>query len=385
MRPNPNPFPKGKGPMQIDVDSGVRRFSATKKPLSDTERGWGEVKKKGEKTMQVGTVPTLKGMTDTERKTETHARSPRWKSLGLGLIAFALGAGSVGLWLSWREKNEVVASVNGVTITRQALQHRMEIASGNATLQQMIAEEEQLQFARQKAILPSDADVETKYAELSKQPDFAQKLAAGHQTPDDLRRALRVSMLDRSALTQGVTVTDAEIQAFYRFNTDKNNPNARYYRPETLRLAVVISDQEGDIAKAAKDLAAGKPFVQVAQTYSKDRTKADNGLLAPLQRGRMNSKQFPGVEGKLFALKPGDQIDSIKINGAWWLIRCLEKSPETTLPFEQVKEECRTGAQLTKGLPANLGPMQSAYADFQKSAVITLAPEYRAQPSAASR
>ena len=306
--------------------------------------------------------------------------APFWPAVAMLLAGtFAGGLGVYAFDKAHDPNAQPVAIINGAAITRQAFTHRLETASGNAVLQQMLAEETQMQFARQYAALPNDAQVQAKYDEVSRQPDFARSLALSHQTIGDVKRALQVSLVRQDALIKGVEVSGEDVANFYRANTDKNNPSARYYHPETVTVAAILSDKEADIDHALHELAAGRPFGEVAQTYSRDASKANGGLLAPLQRGHINAKQFPGLEAPLFNLKVGEQIDKSKVAGAWWILRCVAKAPEQTVPFPQVAAECRTGAMLTKGLPANAARVQSDFAVFQKSADIKIvSPDYKA-------
>ncbi len=329
---------------------------------------YGDVNRSGEEPLG-STLPTA-----------THRKGGLGRSAAL-LLAGAAVMGGIGK--AHDRGGEIIATVNGSAITRQDLTRRLESASGNAVLQQMIGDEMQLQFARQRGVLPDDAQVKAKYEAAGKQPDFARNLALTHQTPDDVKHAIRLSLINQEALTKNVHVSGDDIQAFYARNVDKTNASARYYHPETVVVAAIISDKEADIDHALHELAAGKAFAHVAQAYSRDTSKANGGLLAPIQRTRFNAKQFPGMEAQLFSLTPGQQVDKVKVAGAWWTIRCIEKSPERTDSFEQVQAECRTGAMLTKGLPANAAALQADFAAFRKAADVKIvSPDYRAaQPS----
>lgn len=195
-------------------------------------------------------------------------------------------------------------------------------------------------------------------------------LEDSHQTPEDIKRGIAVNLAQAATINKNVSVTEADAQAFYKQNTDPRNPNARYYRPEAIQIAAIISDNDSDIKSALHDLASGQSFAAVAQKYSKDASKQNNGLLPAIRRGATDPKKFPGMEQTLFKLKPGQQIDDIKLANAFWLIRCINHQTETTIPYEQVKAECLTGASLAKGLQTNGQALQADYAAFQKSADI---------------
>jgi foldase protein PrsA len=294
------------------------------------------------------------------------------------LIAFLLGWGANALRNRSRE-NAALLIVNGEPITRRDLLHRCEVAAGTPVMRQLKNERLQLQFAKQQGVLPSENEVESRYVHTSQQPDFQQKLAASHETPEDIRKGILLGLIQQALITKNVSVSDAEVADFYRRNTDKTNPKARYYQPESVTIAIIVSDREDDIKSAREELAKGASFASVVAKYSKDpNTKPNNGQLGPIRRGQLNAVRFPGLEEKLFAMKTGEQIGPIQAGSAWWLVRCLDKKDEVILPFERVKEDCRTEARLEKGRQVNGQSLQAAAGLFEKNANIqVLDPQYK--------
>jgi parvulin-like peptidyl-prolyl isomerase len=299
---------------------------------------------------------------------------------GVGLLAIGV---LMGMLLSRRGDNPSLATVNGIPIDRQTYAHRCETviannaAIGPQVMRQMVQDELALQYAAKLGVTPSDELVNQKYDEASKSPDFATNLHKSLQTPDDVKHALKVSLAQNAVLTKGITVSDEEIQNFYKANIDPKNPRARYYTPDAVQIAAVISDKEVDINNALHDLASGASFAQVAQKYSKDKSSANAGVLPAIRRGTMNNQKFPGMEARLFSLSPGQQIDKLKVGNMFWLIRCIGRSQESTQPFDKVKEECRQGALLVKGINTNGKATQSDYQNFVRTAEIkAVQPQY---------
>src|SRR5262249_30331990 len=155
-------------------------------------------------------------------------------------------------------------------------------------------------------------------------------------------------------MNRGVTVTDQEIRRFYDRNVDKKNSRALYYKPEIAQIAVVVTTKEEDCRKAFAEYKNGVSWKRVVQNYSEDkRNPASDGILPAIARGRTQWAKVPALEETIFGLKIGGMAGPQKFAGAWWIIRCIDKKPEKIISFEQVKEDCRTGAQLLKGIPAN--------------------------------
>ncbi len=265
---------------------------------------------------------------------------------------------------------ETVASVNGTEITKGEFYRRLEMAAGVEVLRGMAGEQLTLEYARKKGVMPTEAEVQARFDQESAKPDFDQALAQRRQTPEDFKQALRVSMAQAKALGKGIAVSDAEARKFYEANISRANPLARYYTPEQVEIAVVVTQTEARSNKALADLRQDLPFSTVAKNYSQDASKDNGGVLPPVLRGRTASRKIPGLEQALFGMKIGEQIGPRKFAGVWWIIRCLDKKPEVTQPFEKVREECRTGAMLMKGIPANAKSVETDFQKFQREANI---------------
>ncbi len=293
----------------------------------------------------------------------------------------AIGA-LAGMGFVHLRQNASALTVNGTAVSGRDFAHRCELAAGPAVAQQMAKEELQIQFARQQGVYPSDSEVETKYAALAGQADFSKSLAASGKTPDDVRRGIRLDLIQSALVTKGITVTEADAQAFYKANLDPKNLQARYYQPEAVQVAVVVSDKPEDVQAALHALATGASFASVAARYSKDASRTNNGLLPAIRRGQLDAKKFPGLEEKLFAMQPGQQLDTVTVAGAHWIVRCTGRSQEASVAYDKVKAECMDGAKLVKGVQVNGKTLQADSDLFQKSANIKFSDaRYMATPS----
>ncbi|HZT44237.1 MAG TPA: peptidyl-prolyl cis-trans isomerase [Chthonomonadaceae bacterium] len=316
----------------------------------------------------------------TSLATET-TRSWRLRIPPVVLILLALIVGlAIGVLVArqhYKAKN-VVAAVNGEVITKDDLFRRMELAVGPQALHEMVGEELQLQFARKMGLAPTDAEVEAAFQRLSQQPHFTERLAASHQTADEIKDHIRIQLASAAVLGKGTHVTEADMRAFYNANIVKNDPRAKFYTPPTITVAVIRTRTEDEADKALHALTTGAAFATVVKDYSIDRgSKANNGVLPTIVRGRTRMSQIPGMEDALFQLQIGSQMGPRKFAGSWWIIRCLDKSAEVIQPFDKVKEDCRTGAMVMKGIPVNARNIQAEFSKFQKSANIqAFWPEY---------
>ena len=302
------------------------------------------------------------------------ATASRRRAVAMAFLWVALGvcAGGGGMWLRGKARDrEVVASVNGDVITKDAFYRRLEQAAGAQVIRQIVGESLQMQFARKAGAAPTEADVERRYAEIATEPEFAQGLARTGRTPDDVKRELRVALARIGTLGRGVEVSEAEIRRFYEVNAYPRNPGARYYQPETAQVAVIATATKADAAKAQADLNHGIPWATVARTQSRHASRTNGGQLPPLARGRMtDGGRLPGFEAAVFGTPIGRTIGPRQFAGAWWLVRVLDRKPAVTQPFAKVRDEARLGALLAKALPSNTARVQADFERFQKQASI---------------
>jgi hypothetical protein len=304
----------------------------------------------------------------------TETRAPRFFKPLFPLLAAALfGVGAAVGFLYPRFRPEPpVLKINGADISRQEFQHRCELAAGPAVLEQLTKEELQLGMARKESLMPTEEQVTEKLEQLRQNPDWVKQQESQHKSEADIRRGVLLDLAQNALLTQSVRVSEAEVNDYYRRNTDPHNPKALYYRPEAVQVAAIISDNQTDITSALHELAAGKPFAEVVVRYSKDNSKQNSGLLPAICKGQMDNRKFPGLEKAFFSLQPGQQVDTLNVAGAWWIVRCVGRQHEETLPFEKVKAECLEGATLEKGMQQNGQSVQEASKQFQQEAHIEI-------------
>lgn len=162
-------------------------------------------------------------------------------------------------------------------------------------------------------------------------------------------------LLDRmkAAVCSGITVTDAEVRAYYDAN------QADYIQPEVreashILIAVVASaDAAGgggpteadwelarvEAEKIRAEIQNGADFASQARKYSDDEaTKESGGQLGPISKGQT----FPAFEEAVFSLKKRELSEPVKTPYGYHVIRVGDITAQQQLPFERVKEGIRT-------------------------------------------
>ena len=289
-----------------------------------------------------------------------------WAAAALALlIGFGFG---VAIMRHRREGQKVVAAVNGVQITQDQLFIRLQEAAGQQAMHKMVEEELYLQFAAKQGVAPTDAQVEARYKAIQKDPRFLPALRLSGMSLEDYRHSLRVRLAQANVVTDKISVTDAEVQDFYKTQSDPNNPQAQFYKPATMTFRVIATANQAAAQRALSDLnASNTPFELVAAQYSIDPSKSVGGLIAPLQRGRSPLSQNPALEASLFDLKVGQTFGPVNFNKGWWIFRCEDKSLGQALPFDSIKEEAVLGAEIVKGTKINGPAVEAKFQDFERA------------------
>ena len=289
---------------------------------------------------------------------------PAWLMV---ICAFAMGTTMGVLVMKQRyAADKVIVAVGGETIRAQDFYPRLEAAAGPQVLRQMVAETVARQYAQQRQQWPTPDEIQSKAAQIKAQSAFASVM----QRPpakEQVQQMAQAQSLQERLLTPGVDVTDAEAQAYYRAQTDPRNPAARFFHPEAVRMAVIVTPSEQEARQAESALQRGTAFAEAAKTYSKDRSAAQGGELPPILRGRTPARQVRGLEDVIFRLNPAETTRPQKVLGAWWIITCLEKLPAQTLPFAQVQAQCRQEARLLKAQRIQGAQVKADFDKFSRS------------------
>ncbi len=185
-----------------------------------------------------------------------------------------------------------IATVNGEEIKGDEYYHRMEFLPGVGkrmgtsfaefppgflTLEQLITEHLVLQLAKEKGVLPTDPEVQADLNEkLQDEPRLIEEWMADGKTRAELDYQIKVDLAQFKIQTAGVTITDQEIDAYYK------DAVTRFTIPKRYKLrTIAVTSEEGKTSVDA-DLAAGKNFGDVATAKSDDVSKVNGGSFDPI-------------------------------------------------------------------------------------------------------
>ncbi len=247
---------------------------------------------------------------------------------------------------------DVVATVNGHPIHRAELEKIYKEQLGDAQqgqpqeqpsqeqadslrlglLSEMISEEIVQQRAAKMNLTATNEEVDAKLAEMKApytEEQFDERLRERHTTVDDIKRDLRRTLTNNKLLNKEInskiTVSDADINAYYnQHKAEFNNLENQYHiaqilvtsspspRPSNLQGSKAQSEAEArKKIQALKNRAdSGEDFGTLAMNFSEDPQTSSSGG----DRGLVSESQLasnPVVYNAITKLKPGQVTDII--------------------------------------------------------------------------
>lgn len=257
----------------------------------------------------------------------------------------------------------VAAEVNGYAITNTYLdkiyqsQYPEPIAESNEDqvmaqrldlLGRVITAEIMWQRAEKLGITATDADVDTEINK-SRAPytkdEFDKKLAERHMNMDDLRtqvrRDLTINKLINHEITSHISITDADVAAFYNANKAMFNP-----AEPTIHMAQILVTSQPDPnvhnlknskAQSAAEAKAkiqdimhrlqqGEDFNLLAQSYSEDPSASNGGDMGFVPVANLD-KLPPDVRKAIDAVQPNSISPIIPMGDSYRIIKVFEREP----------------------------------------------------------
>src|ERR1700681_306736 len=210
--------------------------------------------------------------------------------------------------------DNVAATVNGRIITHADLdkQYQAQFMSSSEkpssdqmeiqkleVLRTLVDNEIMLQRAEKLGLMATDADVESRFAELKApytQEEFQKQLASTKMTVEDmkvqLKRDLSVQKLFNKEITSHISISDHDVTDFYTSNkTSFNFPEPQVHVAQIMvtpnpdpNVRNLKSDKAQNEEQARKKIEMlmtrmrqGEDYAHLAQNFSEDATSAPNG------------------------------------------------------------------------------------------------------------
>ena len=234
-------------------------------------------------------------------------------------LSVAVAAGLIGLTACNSEKEAVVESKAG-DISKEEFYNVMKDRYGDQVLQEMIYEK-----VLSDKYTVSDKEVKAKVKELKDQmgENFDTALqSSGYSSEADLKKALKIGMLQEKAAIADINVKEAEVKEAY-----KN------YKPDLKARHILVKDKKTAEEVKAK-LDKDGDFAALAKEYSTDTgTAANGGDLGWFSTGEM----VPEFEEAAAKLKKDEISNPVKSEFGYHVIQLLDKKEKES--YEDMKKD----------------------------------------------
>jgi peptidyl-prolyl cis-trans isomerase SurA len=183
---------------------------------------------------------------------------------------------------------------------------------------------------------------------LETEEQFLAALKQEGMTVDDLRRSIERRMLidrvQQIEVMQKVGITDEEAKNYYAAHPDEFRSQSTVTLREILVSVPVGDDKSINVAQDEEALAkaeaararitAGEDFGKVAAEVSDAASKANAGLIGPINRNEL----APALVKLLEELKPGDVTKPLRGPRGYQIIKLESVSTSEVQPFDQVRD-----------------------------------------------
>jgi len=171
-------------------------------------------------------------------------------------------------------------------------------------------------------------------------------LKSENMTLADLRKQLERTMMVQQVQQQEIMgklqVTDTELKAYYETHKDEfGTVPSVTLREITINVpisAAGVNVAQDDEAKAKAEqvrakIVAGEPFARLASDYSDSGSKANGGLVGPLQRTDLSEELQQAIAG----LKTGGVTPVLRTQRGYQIIKIENLQETTTRSFEDAR------------------------------------------------
>ncbi|MCK2000412.1 peptidylprolyl isomerase [[Brevibacterium] frigoritolerans] len=237
-------------------------------------------------------------------------------TLTLGISVLGLAACSSG--------NEVVVKSTAGNITQEEFYQELVKTNGPAVLENLINAKvlEEKYSVSDKEV---NKELEKVKGQFGSDEEFLAALnSSGIKDEKTFKAQLKISLLQKEAVTDGIKVTDKQLKEYYSKNKDQFI---------TVKAQHILVADENKAKELKQKLENGADFAKLAKENSTDTASAqEGGTLGEFKKGQMVA-EFDEVA---FTIKPGTISEPIKSQFGYHIIKVNERNEKS---FEKAKTE----------------------------------------------
>lgn len=224
------------------------------------------------------------------------------------------------------------ASVNGVSISREAFIARLEAAYGEDLLNELVAEVTISQAAAARKIVVTDeavqAEAERSKALFKTPEDFSAALARNRLTTQTWKHQIWMRLV-LEKLGAPSAPTDAQLKDYYEKN------KAKYDQPEEVKVRHILVKTEDEGKTVLAELSKGGDFAKLAAASSIDLGSKDKGGdIGYARKGQLVSE----FEEAAFTLKSGETSGLVKTKYGYHIIQLIDHRMPKAAEYASARE-----------------------------------------------
>lgn len=248
-------------------------------------------------------------------------------------VTLALVGASIVWYLDPDGDGDIVARINGHTITRDEFQQHLEDVYGMEALETLILYQIILDAADRAEVTPSDEDIDAEIASMKEQfgdVGFDQFLAQYGLSEEAFRYNLLIgTALDEIRFAE-VEVTEENLLEFFRENQHD------FDIPEQVRASHILVGNKEQAQEILDDIMGGADFAELAERYSLDTASGNQGGdLGFFPAGTM----YAEFEEACFDMEVGEVRGPVVTEAGYHVIQLTDRQEAQDAAFEDVRDE----------------------------------------------
>ncbi len=202
-----------------------------------------------------------------------------------------------------------------------------------------------LSEAKRKQVIVKDPEVDDMMSDVrNKFPSrelFAQSIEDQGLTEKKLwnrfRDQIMMQKLVGYEVRSKVSVSPGEVTEYYKAHPEEFKQGDRVKLQQILIRLGARTDEEAKAfaQKIIAELRAGKPFEEMAKTYSEGSEAKDGGEMGWIEKGQLMGQ----IDEKVFALKAGEITEPIQSTLGYHIFKLTERQALGTRSLEEVRDQ----------------------------------------------
>jgi foldase protein PrsA len=229
---------------------------------------------------------------------------------------------------------EVVASVNGQSITKDELYDALVKQGGQQALDVLIMKRIIEMEAKKQDVQVSAEDIDGEIEQMAQQyggmEAFNQIMSMYGYSIEDMKDNIGMNLQIEALLRPRISISEEEMQEYFEGNKES------FAVEEQVKTSHILTETEETAAEVKEKLDAGEDFAELAKEYSIDNSNKDfGGDLGYVKRGQMVSE----FEEAVFSMEAGSISGPVKTQFGYHIIKVDEKKEAKEADYENSKEK----------------------------------------------